>query len=404
MSLRVLLAHPATQHSYQLMKQLVRHNCLYQFWTGFALAQESWHTSLLQSTLPTSIYKKFANRIVEDVPPHLLRTIPWIELEALRQTHSELPADMIFHKRNLKFQRQISAKSIQHCSTVIGFDTSSWLLAKQAKDVNKVFFLDQSTPHPLFKESVLQQVFYRYPKWKEDLEGRSSEVYLCEQQEYELASKIVVASTYTKNSLITHGVPKDKIIINPYGVDLKKFEPAQRTLQEKPLRFLFLGAVNARKGIPLLLQAWQMLQVKEAELWLVGPIKPETRTLIPDLLGLKIKGRYPHEDLPGLMKQCDVLVFPSYFDGFALVLLEALATGLPIITTEATAGPDLISDGIEGFIIPTGNVDDLCAKMQFFIDNPENLDSMSTAARLCAERYTWDAYGDRWHNILRNSA
>jgi glycosyltransferase involved in cell wall biosynthesis len=105
-----------------------------------------------------------------------------------------------------------------------------------------------------------------------------------------------------------------------------------------------------------------------------------------------------------LLGQCDVLVLPSYFEGLALVQLEALAAGLPIIATEATGAPDLITDGVEGYIIPTGDGDALRDAMQKFISSPEKAARMSQAARHCAERYSWDAYGERWMGILRQLA
>ena len=90
-------------------------------------------------------------------------------------------------------------------------------------------------------------------------------------------------------------------------------------------------------------------------------------SLIPPLPHLRRLGHYPYRELPALLRQCDVLVFPSYCEGFGLVLLEALASGLPIITTDATAGPDLIQDGVEGRLIPSGNLEALCEAMQSFI-------------------------------------
>lgn len=401
---KTLLAHPGTQYSYQLARQLVRHKHLYQFWTGFGLARDSWYTHVLQTCLPLSLRKKIANRIIDGVPSQRLRTIPWLEWQALRQFRQGGLSEIVLHRRNQIFQEQIEAKSIQQSRVIIGFDTSSWILAERASQANKIFILDQSTTHPLAKATVLQEVSQRFPQWQEDLQSRAVNILNCEQQEYALADKIVVASSYTKKTFLEQGIAQDKIIINPYGVDLQKFCPSKYTNRERPLRFLFLGGVNARKGIPLLLQSWQSLQLMNAELWLVGPVKPSIRYLIPDLPGLKVMGKYPHENLPALLQQCDVLVFPSYFEGFALVLLEALASGLPIITTEATAGPDLISNGKEGFLIQSGDLEALCGAMQFFVDHPDKLSSMSAAARHCAERYSWNAYGDRWQQILQEFA
>jgi glycosyltransferase involved in cell wall biosynthesis len=101
------------------------------------------------------------------------------------------------------------------------------------------------------------------------------------------------------------------------------------------------------------------------------------------------------------MRQCDALVFPSYCEGFAQVLLEAMASGMPIISTEATAAPDLIQHEVEGLLIPSGDLDALCQAIEFFANNPEKLRAMGEAARRCAERFSWEKYGDRWQQILK---
>ena len=398
---KTLLAHPGTQYSHRLAKQLVQQNCLYEFWTGFALAEDALSTQVLVPCFPVSWRQRIANRIIKGLPAKRLRTMPVVEAQALYELYRGKSPEAVFHNRNQTFQEKISTTSIQQVSAVIGFDTSSWILAKRATQMDKAFFLDQSIAHPVVKDFILQKLVRRFPDWQDNLEPRLPIVLACENEEYQLATKIIVASSYTQQTLVSQGISADKIIVNPYGVDLEKFYPSTLNRINHPLRFLFLGPILPRKGIPLLLEAWRSLALKDCELWLVGPIRPQERRLIPELPGLKILGKYPHKDLPDLLRQCDVLVFPSYCEGFAQVLLEALASGLPIITTEATAGPDLIQDGVEGLLIPSGNLDALCEAMKFFIDNPHRLESMSKAARHCAEKFSWDIYGDRWQKILQ---
>jgi alpha-maltose-1-phosphate synthase len=397
-----LLVHPGTQYSHQLARQLARHKLLYEFWTGFAMAREAWSTQALQTWLPAKLNRKIANRITQGIPPRLIRTIPTIEWKSIRQLQRGLSSQIVFHEKNKAFQERVPQKSMELASSIIGFDTSSWILAARAEKLNKPFLLDQSIAHPLVKESVLCGVSARFPEWREELESRLPAVLNSENLEHKIASKIVVASTYTKRTLISQGVDERKIIVNPYGVDLQKFNPPTlRHLDSRPLRFLFLGAVSARKGIPLLIKAWESLALKDSELWLVGPVGTRERKLIPKLPGLYVKGKYPFEELPDLMRQCDVLVFPSYCEGFALVLLEALASGMPIISTEATAAPDLIENGKEGLLIQSGDLDALCQTMKVCADNPDKLKVMGEAARRCAERFSWDSYGDRWQQILK---
>jgi starch synthase len=364
------------------------------------MARNALHTRIMLNALPSSWRSRVAMRVVDGLPADHLQTKPILGLKAMYQLHHGKSPQEVFYLNNKKFQETVPLSKLTKASVVIGFDTSSWILANRAKEINKPFILDQSTAHPLSKELVLRRVINQFPKWQDKFEPRFPYLLEAEAQEHQLASKIVVASTFTKQTLISQGVAADKITVNPYGVDVKTFHPAHATRAKQAMRFLYLGSVSAMKGVPLLVKAWQTLDYKDSELWLVGSISDQERHLIPPLPGLKVLGKYPHSELPELLRQCDVLVFPSYTDGFGLVLLEALASGLPIITTEATGGPDIIENDKEGFIVQSGRLDELCCAMKFFMENPERLREMSVAARCCAERFTWDAYGDRWSKFL----
>ena len=401
MSHDVLLAHPGTQYSHQLARQLYRTGCLHEFWTGVAISSEGLPGLAVRSLLPSSLKRMLANRLLKDVPSSHLRTMPLLELKALRSVQNGNGAHDVFFERNKSFQERIPQSSIETASIVVGFDTSSWILAERVIHSDKPFLLDQSIAHPRVNDDTARRLAKVFPEWNVTLENKLEALFEIEAREHKLATKVIVASTFTKRSLIQNGVPETKIVVNPYGVDLDLFEPAARPRPDRPIRFLFVGAVSARKGIPLLIDSWEKVASKEAELWLVGPISDKERALIPDLSGLTVKGKYPLEELPALMKQCDVFVFPSYCEGFALVLLEAMASGLPVITTEATAGPDLFTDGVEGFLIPSGDEDALSASIRSFITKPEMLAPMSQAARQTAERFSWDNYGDRWREILQ---
>jgi glycosyltransferase involved in cell wall biosynthesis len=396
----VLLAHPGTQYAHQLARQLERHKTLGEFWTGFALAEDSSFTKHFDR-LPASWTKRISNRILAGVPPYRLRTMPWIEWKSQRQLHRGIPAQEVYHRRNRDFQRKIPEASIENSSALIGFDTSSWILAERAQSMSKPFFLDQSASHPLVSERILGEVPVTFPEWQQFIDKRIEKVLACENLEYQLATKIVVASSFSKNTLISQGVNSSKIVVNPYGVDLNLFRPPDAPRDRKTIRFLFLGAISAHKGVPLLLRAWKHLDLGNAELWLVGAIGNRERRLIPDLPNLRVIGKRAHAELPNLLQQCDVLVFPSYCEGFGLVLLEALASGLPVITTETTAGPDLIRNGAEGYLIPAGDLSSLCDTMSLCLDE-DRLKSMSIAARARAEAFSWDSYGDRWQKILRD--
>ena len=101
------------------------------------------------------------------------------------------------------------------------------------------------------------------------------------------------------------------------------------------------------------------------------------------------------------MRKQDVLVFPSLFEGFGLVLTEAMSQGLPIISTTHTAAPDLIQDGKEGFIVPIRDSEAIAEKLLLLCENPEMLRSMEEAALETARVTTWEAYQRNMVEALR---
>ena len=100
----------------------------------------------------------------------------------------------------------------------------------------------------------------------------------------------------------------------------------------------------------------------------------------------------PHEQVLAEIAQHDVLVLPSLFEGFGLVILEAMSRGVPVIATPHTAGRDLISDGIDGYLVPIASSTAIAEKLEEMIRDPERCLAMKHAARATAERYTWAAY------------
>jgi alpha-maltose-1-phosphate synthase len=399
--LKALLAHPGTQYSAQLARQLHRHRCLYRFWTTFALPENG----LIERTLRRSMKrppKWLGNRVVGYIPADKIRTVPRLELMARLRLGFGAEEQIVLHDRNENFQRAIPDSEICETDVVVGFDTSSNILADRAAIAGRPLILDQTIAHPRSKNRVYESIKKQFPDWADDLEIRAAMVSAAEDAEHRKAARIVVASSFTKATLVENGVPVEKIVLNPYGVDLQRFAARHQTRDGvRPFRFIFAGLVCARKGIPLLQKAWAALQPKDAELWIVGPMTPTAAKNVSSDGNVRVMGKVPNTRLAAMLSQSDVFVFPSYFEGFALVLLEAMASGLPVITTTATAGPDIISQGKDGWIIDPGDLDALVETMRFCLQNQDRITEMGANARRTAERFSWDAYGDRWAEILK---
>jgi alpha-maltose-1-phosphate synthase len=395
---QVLLTHPGTQYSYQLAKGLYKRNLLYEFWTGFIIPENSFRHFLFK-LLPDNYRKKIANRILSHVPERKIRSMPFMEFSYLQRSANGDQEQLLF-ERNKKFQESIPVKSISNSDAVIGFDTSSWILADRVHKAGKKFILDQSIAHPRSKEKIYKQLNEKYPEWSEQLKTKKNELIRIEEQEHQLADFIVVASTFTKNTLTENNVDASKILVNPYGVDLTQFSQKKYT-KSAQINFVFIGSITARKGIPYLLEVWNEIDRSKAVLNMIGPCDEKIKKLIPPDPSINYLGKIPHSELSSVIAQNDVFLFPSFFEGFGLVILEAMAIGLPVITTPATAGPDVIREGEDGFIVDVFDKRKLIEKINYFIENPDAVEKMGRNARQQAEKFSWDAYYDRWENIIQ---
>lgn len=155
---------------------------------------------------------------------------------------------------------------------------------------------------------------------------------------------------------------------------------------------LFVGSLGQRKGLSYLFDACR--QVRSAVTLTVIGRKPDEpcAALDRELRAVRWIPSCPHPQILAEMAAHDVFVFPSLFEGFGLVLLEALAMGLPVITTPHTAGPDLIRDGVEGYIVPIRDSAAIAGRLERLHRDPGLLAGMSQRARQRAREYSWENY------------
>ena len=397
--MKVLLAHPGTQHAPRLAAELAARDCLHGFWTGLSFAE----TSLVARTVARFGWPgRAASRVCAGVPREALHTRAFHEMAAHLRVRMGGPPEQVFHQRNARFQATVPDHAVQASDAVIGFDTSSWLLADRCRRLDRRFLLDRSIGHPDGLHRALHAITPRYPEWVRSSTVRPAAVCAAEAQEHALAHRIVVGGSFARETLLHAGVPADRIRVNPYGVDWDKSAPPEAGPAGlgRPFRFLFAGTVGARKGVPVLLEAWRAAALPDAELWIAGGIEPRLRSLIPPQPGLRLLGRVPRGRMTALYAQADVFVLPSLFEGFGLVLLEALAAGLPVITTPHTGGADFLPHDQLGQLVEAGSVEALVEALRHWAAHPPARALVRAAAMSLAERYSWRAYGDRWMGIL----
>ncbi len=209
-------------------------------------------------------------------------------------------------------------------------------------------------------------------------------------QDIALADRILVPSDHIRGELIRHGTPSERISVIPYAADTDRFRPDPTRAVTDGCTFLFAGGITQRKGIKYLLEAWRQVRRPGWTLQLLGALPSDPGPLRPYLSEVDHLGRVGHAEMPARMAAADVFVFPSLFEGSAVVTYEALACGLPSIVTP-NAG-SVVRDGEDGTIVPARAVDSLAAAMVQLGSNPELRARMANSARVRAEAFDWPRY------------
>jgi glycosyltransferase involved in cell wall biosynthesis len=216
-------------------------------------------------------------------------------------------------------------------------------------------------------------------------------------RELERADVILCPSVFVRDTMLANGVPEEKCFLNPFGVDTSVFDP-RKTIPQKP-RFITVGMICVRKGHQYLFRAFEQVKraIPDAELICVGNYRPDFKLERRRWAGTFT--HYPglsHQELASLLAECTAFVFPSLEEGFALVLAEAMAAGLPVIASYESGATTLVRDGVEGFIIHPHEPRQIADAMIRLAQDRALNERMGGAARLKGTgRNTWQDYGDR---------
>jgi glycosyltransferase involved in cell wall biosynthesis len=290
------------------------------------------------------------------------------------------------------------ARAVRGNAAVVGSWGCAELAFRNMKNRGGICVLNYPLAHHDFARKLLMEEAEREPAFAETLNGQEWPRWLTERMDAEiaLADRILVGSSFARDTFRAEGVPAEKLEVLPYGVDQSLFAPVCRGTREKErsFRLLFVGQIGQRKGIAYLLRAYERFRDPRTRLTLVGRIIGDGRALRP------YRGLFEHIDhvprsiLASLYREADVLVFPTLLEGMPLVVLEAMASGLPVITT-ANGPDDLVRDGIDGFVVPIRDVEAIVDRLRHLRQEPDLRLAMGRNARERALQFTWDMYRQR---------
>jgi glycosyltransferase involved in cell wall biosynthesis len=277
-----------------------------------------------------------------------------------------------------------------------------------AADVNAVHFVHSSWLRSPVHISRNRRDFYGLYQWLFTAFNAR-----WEKQAFQKAQVVVAVSQKVAEELVSIGVPRSRIRVIVNGVDLEEFTPGESNRQKLGLPqnvtlALFAGDIRTpRKNLDTVLHA--LVKVPNLHLAVVGHIEGSPFPQLAASLGLTERVHFLgyRRDIPEIMRSVDLFIFPSRYEACSLVLLEALSSGLPVITATATGGAELVTPQC-GIVLPDSNdIDALAVALMSLVSDSALIQQMGQAARFVAEQHSWTTmaktYVDLFEELSKNA-
>jgi glycosyltransferase involved in cell wall biosynthesis len=296
-----------------------------------------------------------------------------------------------------KFDKTSAAVLQKSDGAVYCYEDSASLTFERAKDLGVRRIYELPILHYREMQRVYQPEVDRFPELSRFFQSFREPQWKLEQKDKELAEAevIVVPATFVRQSIERFHTLKGRFVVAPYGADtsseVKRWTKAD---EDGPLRLIFVGGIGPRKGVHLLFEAISKLRPGACHLTLVGRWDLGYREWLMARYPISYEwaGPLSKDEVHAAYRRAHALVFPSLAEGFALVISEAMASGIPVITTERTGGLNIIDEGKDGWIVKAGDPEALRSRIEHLLDNRDTLADVGKAARRKVEFFSWQRY------------
>jgi glycosyltransferase involved in cell wall biosynthesis len=227
------------------------------------------------------------------------------------------------------------------------------------------------------------------------------------------STQIVTVSQYSKREIVSLGIEPRRITIIAPGVDRDTLEIHPKSLDDHGVHIVTLGNIAQRKGTIHLIEAFAKLARSNTRLHIVGApawdhdfyFAQAKQTAQKSGLANRIHfhGRLEQPEVNRLLSQAHIFAMPSLQEGFGIALLEAMHFGLPVVTTNVTAMPELVQDGENGLLVPPADPDALANALARLVDTPALRRTLGKEARQRVEgRYAWETTGRKFEQLMQS--
>jgi glycosyltransferase involved in cell wall biosynthesis len=314
--------------------------------------------------------------------------------------------------RNRWFQRKVVSYLHSQLSTLnsqpilLSYSYTALEPFRYAKAQGWKTILIQIDPGPE-EEAIVAKEAARLPELAGNWQPAPVEYWAFWRKECELADRIVVNSEWSREGLVRGGVPAEKLSISPLAYEVEgprddgTTRPQERKYPdrftfERPMRVLFLGLINLRKGAARLLEAARMLRDEPVEFWMVGPVEIAHASAIGNAGRVKWFGPVTRKQATEFYRDADVFILPTLSDGFAITQLEAQAHGLPVIASKFCG--KVVENGFDGIILEEPTAACIAAAVRDCIADADRLQKLAAASRL-RDEFGIDALAERLQRL-----
>lgn len=274
------------------------------------------------------------------------------------------------------------------------FQTGGLELLRHVREAGGRGVLDQTIAPHAVAQRLLWEERERHPGWEDGADLGAAGLRLAEREhdEWENASLILCGSEFVRRGVVECGGPADRCAVVPLGAD-PRFAAAVSSRQHGgPLRVLTVGSVDLRKGLPYVARAAELVG-RAAQFRVVGPIGVGAEARRRLEAAVDLVGAVPRSEILAHYAWADVFLLPSLCEGSAGVTYEALAAGLPVVTTEHSGS--VVRDAIEGFVVPIRDADAIADRLVRLADSADLVRELSENAQRRVADYTLERYQER---------